>query len=703
MNNLIKKQLKLFLKNPVFYICAIIFTVYVYVNYFMKLQNFMGTGTSNLLLYFTSVPYVCILIIPALCYKANFTIYDDFLPYSKCQKVISRFLYIFISYVILLILLIPGVVFTFFLQTVDFGQIITSFTCLLFYGSALISVCIFIESLINSHVVAFVISAIVLTLCNCSHLFPVYLQNTTFFSQVFKEISFAWHFDAASKGILDTRDFIFLMCITFFFLQFNVRVSNIRSGKVYERKEKINFILTTSIFILILLNSSNFYKRFDFSKNKIYSLSKYTKQLNQNIDKTVKLTYYRSSELTKLYPQIRDVSDFLMTYSATNKNISLQIKDPNKEKLTELLENYGIYSQQLRNVKNNSTQYINVYSAIVIEYNGNAEVIPFIMSADSLEYEIDGRILHLISGEERFVNIIIGNYMNLQEDYSYVIPYLTNNGFVCNVLDCNSNSFTSDLEKAQGPLLIIGDENINIENAIAIESYILKEKGNALITTSPFTTQIENDWSMHFAQKTNLVEMIENWGVEFTNNICADFSCARITMYSQEDSGTTTKVLNYPLWISLMPQENCKAGATIFWPTNLNIIESEKVKPLLITSKNAWTNEVDRHNVQSIIETNPFILEEQYKNEKVNHPCIVGAKISGSLSGLFTAETSNHSEIIVIPDQYFLNSLMNEYIGGEYGDYRNFDYMVYLLLQLNGEEELAKLQYMSVENKGSVR
>ena len=35
---------------------------------------------------------------------------------------------------------------------------------------------------------------------------------------------------------------------------------------------------------------------------------------------------------------------------------------------------------------------------------------------------------------------------------------------------------------------------------------------------------------------------------------------------------------------------------------------------------------------------------------------------------------------------------MNGYIGGETGDYRNFDFMTNALLKLNNEEELAELQ-----------
>ena len=38
---------------------------------------------------------------------------------------------------------------------------------------------------------------------------------------------------------------------------------------------------------------------------------------------------------------------------------------------------------------------------------------------------------------------------------------------------------------------------------------------------------------------------------------------------------------------------------------------------------------------------------------------------------------------------------MTGYIGGQYGDYRNFDFLATSLLRLNGEEELAQLKSKS--------
>lgn len=693
---LFQKQLQLYLKNPLFYICALIFSVFVYINFFIKQQFFTGNGSTDLILYFSSIPYISILIIPALCYKLNFTNYDNFLPFGRRSILFSNFLYIFVSYLIILVLLIPGILIVTLCGTVDSGQVFTSFLCLVFYGAALISLCLLIQNLFNSQIVSFILSAIILAIFNISHLIPVFLNTGNFLSSVFKQISFVWHFDAAGKGIIDTRDILCLAIVTFLFLFLTFLVQENKAGHVFNKNQKKNICFQIICIILILLNSNRWFFRADLSKAKTYSLSKYTKQLTKNIEKPVKITYYRSKELTKLYPQIRDVSDFLVTYASQNKNISLQIKDPEKEDLEEIFESYGVYSQQLRSVKRNSTEYTNVYSAVFIEYDYNLEVIPFVMSAQSLEYDLDGRLLHLTTGKERQVNIIVGNSLSLSQDYSYLVPYLSSQGFVINPLFIQAPDFPQALMNSTGTLLIIGDSNINIENAIAIENYLLQQKGNAFICVNPFEANIEEDWSLKFAKRTNIVEMLENAGIIFENKIAADLSCSRITMYSEENN-SSTQTINYTLWISILPQEKCKTGATLFWPTPLSL-ETEFAEPLIVSSPYAYSYEADRYNNQSVIETNPFILNEVTDSNQTlsKQTLILGAEYNGPYSGLYNNSDCSNVHLFIIPDQYFVNSLMNEYIGGDFGDYRNFDFLVNSLLKLNGETELAQMQ----ENMG---
>lgn len=678
---------------------AILFSVFTSAMFFIKGQFFTGSGSTDLLSYFSNAPYICILVIPALCYPKSISLYDDFIPQSRLKKLIINFARIFLDYSIIILMMLPVCLSLNFFGDTDPGQIFTGLFCLLLYGASIICLCLFINELFSSKILSFVISALLLAIFNSIHILPLYINLNGFISSVCRTLSFAWHFDAASKGIADTRDILWLCLSAFIFLYSAYLAIEIKKGRHFNRQESFFFSGIIILIICMMLTSTRFYKRIDFSKNQSYSVSSYTKKLADSLDDELKITYYRSSSLSNLYPQIRDVTDFINTYSLLNSKIRYTIKDPDRDsQLASLLEQYGITSQQLQKSGSNSTEFINVYSAIIMEYKGRVNLIPFIMSSQTLEYDLDMRLRSLISGKNFIVNIIIGNGMDLYQDYSFIIPWLNSQGIVANPLYIEDPAFVENLNLSSGPLLVIGDSQINIENAIAIENYILQEKGNSLFALSPYSCSIEDEWSLTANKGTNLVEMLENWGVIFSDSIAADISCARITMYSEADenenpfeiSSQQKEILNYPQWPSLLPQQYCKLGMTLFWPVSLNL--SQNASPYLITSPAAWTYKTDRASPSRLIETNPFLISKEASANGQGVSLIVGAQITGPLTGLYNYASCNESNIIVIPDQYFLNTLMTGYIGGDFGDYRNFEFLSNSILKLLNEEELAGLQ-----------
>ena len=689
--NFFLNNLKNSLKSPSFIILSILFPVIAAINYFIRGQFFTGSGTTDLILFFSAVPYICIIAIPSLCYKQSFSVYDDFIPLTELQRQTAVFLTRLILFCIQLVLLLPAVLLVNLFGSTDGGQIFTSFICLVFYGAAVIALCSFIQTAISNKISSFIISALVLVIFNTAHLFALYVQLPGFLVSFFRLLSFAWHFDAAGKGLFDTRDILWLSGSAGLFIFLSDTVVQLKKGRRFNKNLKLRHILLPVICLLVMLNSNRWYTRIDFSKNKTYSISKYTKTLLSRVENPVKITYYRSSSIAKLYPQIRDVADFLTEYAAQSSKVNLIIKDPDKDSsVRSMLENYGIASQQLRTVSGTSTEYLTVYSAIVIECEGNAETIGFTMAANTLEYDLDGRLKHLLSGTVRNVNIIVGNDMSLSEDYGYVIPWLQSQGFICNPLYIEDPAFPQALNNTTGPLLVLGDSEINIENAIAIEDYILRGKGSALLAISPYTADIENSWYITASQRTNLIEMVENWGVRFLPQIIGDISCARITMYA--DDNNQTQLLNYPLWPSLMSQQNATLGMTLFWVTALEL-QNDNITPYLISSPAAYLIDEDKSSPEKLFETNPFLLKDNGSTSVSGYGTqILAAEIRGELNGLYNAEHSENSHIIVIPDQYFVSTLMNGYIGGDTGDYRNFEFLTNALLKLNGEEELASLQ-----------
>ncbi len=667
---------------------AILFSVFTSAMFFIKGQFFAGSGSTDLLSYFSSVPYVCIIVIPCLCYKRSITVYDDFIPQSRLKKIWKAFINVFICYAIIVFMMLPVCLLVNLFGSIDPGQILTSFICLLFYGAALISLCLFINELIPNSISSFTVSAIILAVFNSIHNVPLYVNTPKIITFICKQFSFAWHFDAASKGIFDTRDILWLALWTVFFLFAAYFTIEFRRGLKLSKKQNNFLVLVIYIFVFAIANCNNYFVRLDFSKNKSYSVSTYTKSIIQELDDTLNITYYRSGSLSKLYPQIRDVTDFLNSFSIVDKQIQYTVKDPDKDSsIKTMLENYGITSQQLQNTGANSTQFINVYSAVVLEYMGNVQLIPFIMSSQTLEYDLDVRLKNLITKKNIAVNVVMGNDKSLSEDYSFISPWLSSQGILVTPLYVEDPSFANVLSHTTGPLLVIGDSNINIENAIAIENYILNQKQSAIFAVSPYSAAIEDDWNVTANKWTNVVEMLENWGVRFTDKIAADISCARITMYSDDDH---KEILNYPLWPSLLPQQNCKLGMTLFWPLCLEL--SQNAMPYLVTSSQGYNYQTDRKSPSKLLETNPFLIkvEDAATHEKGTQ--IIGAQITGPLTGLYNYGSCEDSNIIVIPDQYFLNTTMTGYIGGDFGDYRNFEFLSNCILNLNGEGELAKLQ-----------
>ena len=681
------------------FLASLVFSIFTSVMFFIKGRFFEGAGSTDLLTYFASVPYICILVIPAICAKKSRQIYDDFIPATPLKKLLKNALKCYLKYLIMIILMLPVCLFITRTGDIDYGQLAAGFFCLLLYGASLISLCLFINELFQNKTLAFVISALLLAAFNSIHLIPLYLNVPSFITSLCQNLSFAWHFDAASKGILDTRDILFLLFCTILFLYSAFFVQEIKKGRLYNKKEKAFYTGIFCLIFLLIFNSSSYYKRFDFSKNKSYSISSYTKKLCTELDDALNITYYRSSSFAKIYPQIRDITDYLNTYCSYSKNISFKIKDPDKdEAVRTMLDNYGITSQQLQNSGANSTQFTNVYSAIVMEYKGMVQVIPFIMASQSLEYDLDIRLRNLITQKNLTVNIIIGNGLSLNEDYGFIVPWLNSQGILANPLYIEDPLFVQNLNQSTGPLLVIGDSEINIENAIAIEDYILNQKGNAVFAVAPYSTTIDEDWSITANRRTNIVEMLENWGVTFTDKICADISCARITMYSDEalqdnpftQTTASREILNYPFWINLFPQQYCRLGMTLFWPVKLEL--SQNAVPYLITSQAAWFYQTDRTSPSRLIETNPFLIQNETGKNQEKGTQIIGAQITGPLKGLYNLSSCPDSNLIVIPDQYFLNTLMTGYIGGDFGDYRNFEFVANCILKLNGEEELALLQ-----------
>lgn len=446
-------------------------------------------------------------------------------------------------------------------------------------------------------------------------------------------------------------------------------------------------VIAATVFTVILLcfiNTIN--TRIDFSKDKVFTLSPFSKQLLSNVPEKVQITYYVSDKLSSFYHETRDVKDFLIEYTAQNKLVSLDVKDPQKEGLEQQLLSLGIEAQQIQTASATETSFLTVYSAIVIEYRGKTEIIPFIVSTAGLEFELSSRLQFLTENVARQVQILIGNDFTLEDDYRYLVPWLQSAGFIC------TQVFPAELSQLDPkvPLLVLGSKNLEAENVFEIENFLM-QGGNAAFFVSRNNVNIYTDWTAETDANSALMNMLDFWGISIKKELLLDIVNYRIEMQGNGQGSTTSEYINYPFWIvtgrhsldSKSILNNGYSGLEVYWANPIELFEEDgsKVTPVIKTSIKASI-------MPEPFDTDPFRNRTRVFDEKTQFT--IGATLEGSVKGYYTTASSPDIRLFVLADQY-APSRMIEYTNSPH----NMDFIVSVLLWLSNEDELLK-----IKNKG---
>lgn len=680
---LARKELFSYAINPFYWISGIVFCAFSAAAFFWGTRFFtQGQGSAALSPFFLAMPYLCSILIPALCMNIKSRAFDKCLPFDETKKAAARVLAALTVFVFYLIptSLVPLCVNIF--GSVDFGAVMVSYAGLSLYAAAAISFCVFMSSFFKNRAAYFAASALFLSGLNSIHNILNFIQAGDFLSSAIRSASFAWRFDSASKGILDSRDFLFFALASLLFVTLTAFVLEHKKGKKYFCKKRAARSWTLIfIFVFLALNSTRIYKRLDFSAGKIYTPSKRTTDLLSSAKEKIRISYYRSDELLKLYPQVRDVGDFLRSLSFSSKNVVYTEHDADKEASQKILRGLNVPPFQIQKQKNNSMEFVDSYSAIVIDCMDKTLFIPAAFSTFGLEYDINLRLDYLLSQKSRRAYVLCGNGMDDKKDFKAALDWLNIEGF-----ETLSPKRGGGLEQSLDPtipLALFGTSALDAAAANAIENFL--ESGGALfVATSPYKSDVDGDWSLSKNKGDFILPLLEQRGISFMESLAADISCVRAAFRSTDDGGNDRNVnINYPLWISALSQEAAPFGATVFWASPINIDE-KKARPLLLSSPASWRFLPDKKSGGALFDTNPFTVPKTALDD------ILVQKERSVLA----AQTLD-KKITAVSGELFANDLLLSLSGGESGDFRNLNFLTASLLELCGESEMTALK-----NKG---
>jgi ABC-type uncharacterized transport system involved in gliding motility auxiliary subunit len=682
-----RNALFLYLVDPLFYLCTAAVVLFCSFRFFFIGGFFLsGQGSTDLRPLYSSIPALSILIIPLLVLRLRTLLGDKSIPVTPLIKhaalSLSTAAAFFVS--VALLFIVPVSVSHF--GVVSSGQLCTSFLGILMYSAAASSFAVFIFSCFSSSSVPFFLTAVLLALFNTVHMLPLTVPVGANASSFIHALSFAYHFDAAEKGIFDTRDFMFYVITIIVSSAASAFVSNKQTGK---KNNILTVFLSLCLFVLLGSVSSRIYVRKDFTESKQFSVSELSRTVCSQIPDVLKITYFQSQELKSMYPQTNDISEFLYEYGKLSKKIAVSIKKADAQQLSSL----GIQGQQIRTASDTKTELTTVYSCILIEYLGKQEQIPFILSTQTLEYDLTHRIQQLVFGIVRPVVLMTGNGLSAEQDYQYVQPWLESRGFSVSVQTPDSFfSSVSNVTVSQTELVLLGSSELTKSQSSSLDS-LYKSGMNMFIASSPYKTTITGDWTVTASPHDTLLPVLNAWGVSFNKSLAADISCFPMTLESGEGSTAEQTTVNYPLWVSILPQTHAPQGITLFWASPLVLYG--KSYPLLVTTKAAWNIPETDTGAEPFM-TNPFLIAKTASAAQAAPSIqILAARIPPQT----LSESNKTGSVSVVSDQYFVSSLMSAFTAGStQGDFRNYDFLASQLLSLRGEDSLCALMNKSLPN-----
>ncbi|AUC84713.1 gliding motility-associated ABC transporter permease subunit GldF [Polaribacter sp. ALD11] len=225
---ILKKEFNSFFASPIAYLVIGVFLLIngLFLWFFKDDFNILNAGFADLNPFFFLAPWLFLFLIPAITMKS---FADEFnngtiellmtKPISNWQIVLGKFS---ASLLLVVVALIPTLTYVYTVYqlgnpigNIDFGTTIGSYIGLLFLAATYTAIGLFTSTLSKNQIVAFILSIFITFI-----LFFGFdaIANSIDNNLTIQKLGINEHFKSISRGVIDTRDLIYFISVTFFFL-----------------------------------------------------------------------------------------------------------------------------------------------------------------------------------------------------------------------------------------------------------------------------------------------------------------------------------------------------------------------------------------------------------------------------------------------------------------------------------------------------
>lgn len=229
MISILKKEFNSFFASPIAYLVIGVFLLIngLFLWVFKDNFNILNAGFADLNSFFYLSPWLFLFLIPAITMKS---FADEFnsgtieilktRPLTDWQIVLGKF---FASLLLVIIALLPTLTYVYTVWqlgnpvgNLDVGSTLGSYLGLLFLASTYTAIGLFTSTLSKNQIVAFILGVFItfFLFYGFDSIANILGGNTN----LIKQFGINEHFKSISRGVIDTRDLLYFVSVTFFFL-----------------------------------------------------------------------------------------------------------------------------------------------------------------------------------------------------------------------------------------------------------------------------------------------------------------------------------------------------------------------------------------------------------------------------------------------------------------------------------------------------
>lgn len=224
---ILKKELNSFFASPIGYLVIAVFLIIngLFLWVFNGDFNILNAGFADLNSFFFITPWFFLFLVPAITMRS----FSDEIrlgtleilktkPITDWQIILGKY---FGSLLLIILALIPTLIYVYsILQlanptgNIDLGNIIGSYIGLLFLASAFTAIGLFTSTISQNQIVSFILAIII----SFFMFYGLEALADLGISETIRKFGMYSHFESIGRGVIDTRDIIYFVSITLFFL-----------------------------------------------------------------------------------------------------------------------------------------------------------------------------------------------------------------------------------------------------------------------------------------------------------------------------------------------------------------------------------------------------------------------------------------------------------------------------------------------------